>query len=368
MEMIAFFPLLFILFGVLFGLMRGTKKTLIRLMIIMSTTAVLFFITRPITMSVASSMTSGIAADLTERGIPLETVNNMIVGFTAPLVFLVLFIIVNMLSWIFFAIFTRNVERSGKLGGALIGAGAGLFIAIMFMMPLNGYAKFVHDNHVRLTQLVETIEEADIEFDFVDISALDQYMRPIRNFNRNPITRAINTVAQPMFGFLTDRVLDDISDSIEALNDAASTLVDLINALDDGFENITDKDTLTNIGALVDRLTNNPLFSDITLGDIAGIVGDGFDLSQTIPFEQIGADAEQTQSIVNALLDIRLSDFSFEQMFYSLFTVYDLIRDGVQPEEADMMDAMSDVMDALPLNKLPSAIQSLISSFWTISG
>ena len=358
----AFLPLLFIVFGVLFGIMRGTKKTLIRFMIILATTAILFVVTKPITSGVLGSLMSGFAADLTNHGVPVDTVNSLISGLFAPLVFLVLFIVVNMLSWIFFAIFTRGVDPQGKLGGAIIGGIAGLFIAIAFMMPFNGYFKFADENHATLTELVETLEEVDVDFPF-DIGILDDFISPIRSFNQNIVTSTMNHATIPLFNHLTGGILEAITDVIDILGSGAGALRDLINGIENGFGELT-RENMSDIGALLDRVAGNALFDNFTLGSIFGIVSGDVDFTDIVPFDYLdGITNQDIQEIVDALFNLRLSDFNFQQTFTALFDVFQLTEAEPAPPDDEIVTALFVVIDTLPLNLMPQLVRDLIDGF-----
>jgi len=301
-ALLPFLPVLFIVFGVLYGLRRGTKKSIIRLAIIMATTFALFLLCQPITRMIINALpfTADLTRELAEYGIADGMILDTVVGLFAPLVFLILFIIVNAISWIFFAIFTRRVENNGKLGGVIVGFIAGFFISIFFMFPFNGYAS-LHKDLENINTIFETLE---IDAGFME------WLEPLANYNNNAIVRAYNVANRPMFEFATGGVAADIREISEIIRDAA-TLIDMLR---DGIDiqNMTLEDA-TELGEILDRLAAVGIITNTSIGDVLGLIGgDNFDINDLLNLEELdGIDVAKIGELIDEISDIRISDFNF---------------------------------------------------------
>jgi len=343
-TILPFIPIALIVFGVLFGLMRGTKKTIIRMVTIMVTTTVLFFIAMPLTGAVAGSFLGDIETSLVTAGLDIEVAQDFIAALLAPVVFFVLFIVVNMVSWIFFAIFTRKVEKKGRLGGAIAGFVSGVFIAVAFMMPINGYLNFINTKHQQITEIAEVLELDELTD---ALESLNDWMRPLNDYQRNAITRLFNNVNIPLFNMMTNNRFEEVSDIVAEISSALVTIREFISALEQGNFDGLSREQLEEVGAVLDFLTGTFL-SGMSLSDIFGVVAEDFNLGQFIPINQIAwLNPSQVDQAVNMVLEAQISEMSFEELFGA---VYDARQDPV-----DAIDAM--------INQLPSSVRDFINGF-----
>lgn len=166
---------LFVLFGVLYGLGRGAKRSLIRLATVVGFLLLAFFLT-PLTANWIFGWNINIAGN-TPAGwvdeLVLQIQNSNTVEYLAPFIpyvgefavalalaivnivlFLVLYILIKPLSWIVYAIIAKcaapkkdadgNKVKKHAWAGALVGLVQGLVLFFFFMLPFNGIIGIVN--------------------------------------------------------------------------------------------------------------------------------------------------------------------------------------------------------------------------------
>ena len=328
---------LFILFGVLFGLGRGFKRSLIRLATVVGFLLLAFFLT-PFTaqwvfswhINIAGNTPVGWVDELVQR---LQDTNT--VGYLAPVMpylgdfivalalavvnivlFLVLYLIVKPLSWIVYAIIARfaapkkdadgNKIKKHAWAGALIGLVQGLVLFFFFMLPFNGLLGIVNqvatyepvNNEPAQTQSVSAAADEDAADDSVDYDVLTVakqmngatavYTGILRYTGMEFLTKHAFTYETMvrLEGGTKIKIRDDLATGIELVSDVLA-FSEVINRID-----TTDTETgdiwlalqeLTPADYAAARNIVNKFFSlnilqlgDVIIGDLDAIMAEDF--------------------------------------------------------------------------------------------
>jgi len=161
---LAVFMAIVLLFGFLLGLLRGWKKSTLRFFIFVGVSVVVL-LCMPLILKVTSESINinGMSlqeyiASLIENQMPetaevmagaMTMASAMAVAAVGSIVYLVLFIVIQILTWIIYAIcklFLRKNKTAKKRRfiGGLIGLVQGLFVCFVFMIPVAGFTNVVY--------------------------------------------------------------------------------------------------------------------------------------------------------------------------------------------------------------------------------
>ncbi len=327
---------LFVLFGVLYGLGRGAKRSLIRLVTVVGFLLLAFFLT-PLTanwlfhlpINIAGHTPSGWVDELV-----LQLQNSNTVQYLAPVIpyasefalalalaiinivlFLVIYILIKPLSWVVYAIIVKfaapkkdadgNKVKKHAWAGALVGLVQGLVLFFFFMLPFNGLLGVVNqaatyrpDNGgaAGQTQALYAAAATDGDDNEVDVLAVTRqvndataiYTNILRYTGMEFLTKhAFNyeTMARLDNG-TTILIRDDIVTAMELVSDvrAFQTVIDRVeNAQQDtgdiwlALQVITPKD-YESARNLVNKFCSFNLLKigDVIIGDLDKIMQENF--------------------------------------------------------------------------------------------
>ena len=192
----------FVLFGMLFGLIRGVKRAGLRLAIFGGLLVVVFFLT-PVISNALLGMNVNIGGRTPNGHVDamadtvMESLQSSLGKYVAPfgpylreyavgivlaavnlVLFIVLYLVVKVLSWIIYAIVAhfaapKRDKDGNKLPrhrgwGLLVGAVQGVFLFLFFMMPINGMLGIVNQ--------AATYQAAQAKADAQALRAADYYV------------------------------------------------------------------------------------------------------------------------------------------------------------------------------------------------
>lgn len=320
-------PFALIAICVLLGLRRGTNRSLTRLIII-GVTAVLLFFTAGTFIEMAKQIFNPVDM-LGDLDLPADQIEDLAVGLLTPIAFLLLFIIVNFISWIFFAIFVRKIERKGKLGGALIGLVTGVLVSVCFMFPVNGYANFYRDFE-DITGAIQVFGDTELPSD----------LKEIGKYNNSTVVKGYNAICLPLFDKQSRGVSKDIHEISKAVKKAAElNLFDIIENID--FENL-DPDNAEALGELLDAFAHSILLKDVAVGKILSMFVGDLNLNEMLGLDQTDQDK------INAINEIPLGEFNFKDTLRALAE----FQQDPNANPGDQLDAI--------ISTLPKALKDIL--------
>lgn len=210
---IAAFVLMFVISGFLFGLVRGRRRSAIRLVFILVGGFAMFFAAGAITSSIMEIKVSGhtivdhVATALEDVSfIGTGTINvakTLAVALATPFVFGLLFWLWKIISWPIYAAVVakyakkdfdpnnrkqpdKPLRKKGPLWGGLIGALQGFILAFLFLIPIGGVMNMVSasaDSLLEIPQIEQEIGKETLEkiVDYADVYKPVKYFFPGQN-------------------------------------------------------------------------------------------------------------------------------------------------------------------------------------------
>ena len=272
--------LLFILSGVIWGLIRGLKKTAFRFGWILVITIVFFFVVQFITLGlmkmditflnitineghVAKSLNEVAAyllSQIPDFG-PLltrdpETLNillKLVSLLVNPFIFLLLFWLSKILLWPIWAILSRvlikkrrpNGEKKKKYAwfGALVGLFLGMFVGTMTIMPIVGVTELITEVEAS-TSSQEALNEGRYDGYITEVGG-GEFIKLIDSYNNSAVSKALKYTGIEFFSKATFAGLSTttIDDKRITLKEEAKSAILAIDAINDftklNFKNLT---------------------------------------------------------------------------------------------------------------------------------
>ena len=154
------FCVLILLYGAFVGFIRRPRNAFVRLITLLFTALAAFLLAKPVIGMVSETLLSSYEAELMEIPVLSQyiasnpdfygTVGSLAQMLLAPAVFVVLYSVLKILSWIIFKIICaalgKKKKKSGCLGrllGALVGALCGLIGVVVMITPICGYTRLM---------------------------------------------------------------------------------------------------------------------------------------------------------------------------------------------------------------------------------
>lgn len=212
----------------LLGLWRGLFKSALRAVTLIVSLVIALILVNTVLASVTESIADSIVqemssegeyADLLASGLAIDVIKSFILAIVSPILFMVLYFVLNKLLLIVYAIckiFIRPLVALEKksipahrwLGGA-VGVVCALISLAVLMTPIGGYANLMDD----MVTLVDEAEEGEYPEEFVD--AMDE-IKPVTNaLSKNLGVRVPYTLGgNLLFGQLTSFKIETEDDSI----------------------------------------------------------------------------------------------------------------------------------------------------------
>ena len=178
--------LLFVVIGALFGFLRGMNRSLIRLGAFFAAAVLTFFVSGLVTnvmneniviegqtlgqMLLDSIMSNEVAARIFNAS-PLlqEAVLTLPAFVIAVVIFPVVFILLNFISWIVYCVIPKPIFKRKKLAGMGIGAVTGVLIFGMLFAPLFAVLNLLPENSALNEAIDSLVEQEVLEADVADI-------------------------------------------------------------------------------------------------------------------------------------------------------------------------------------------------------
>lgn len=308
----------FVLLGIIFGFARGLKRSVLRMVILISLLVISFFLTPVIVGSLLGVDTSiagqtpvqwynGVSEEivnaLSDAGgnymIPfLSYMQEYSLGFVLAFVniafFFVMYIVVKIVSWVIYAIIAHFMapkrDQDGKklpkhaVGGLLVGALQGVLLFAFFMLPINGMIGVIN----RASQY-EMAESSSITT-AAESSSTDEMKQSFRKLDSS-----LNLYNQIMnytgLQFLTDKAFH-----YQMTVDFDDESVDLVHDINTAWELYIDYAKLEPVVKKINNISDVNGLSKLTAGDyqiLRRYINKVFDLQIIHIADGIIADLDQ---------------------------------------------------------------------------
>ncbi|MCL2755468.1 MAG: CvpA family protein [Firmicutes bacterium] len=211
-----------IVMGLVFGLVRGFKRSLFRLGILFGASLIAFFTAPLIARAFTTIAENQFDEHLMDQGNVGAAVNNFSgltsvfygipIAIIALFVFIVLFYLLKWISWIFYAIFAGKVRhrdaKKGRLLGMVVGVVQGFVIFFFVFIPVNGFINTLN----RIDNYTPEFATAEVRMFDEDINFMAPVNEFIRDWNADIQGSAYGVISRitgmqalggPMFGYLT---------------------------------------------------------------------------------------------------------------------------------------------------------------------
>lgn len=281
--------------GALLGLLRGTNRSILRLVLIIACAVGAFFLMEKVadvilTIKVEGGVTlhESILAGLVEGGELPESVQTLIIALIEIVVglafFLLGFIVLSFLSWLIvfpiLKIFVKPGVKKRRLLGMIIGAIQGVVVAFVLCVPVTG-----------ITNEVQKLSEIEVDGKKIIPVELN-----LEEFTDSEIYKIYNTSGDWFYETLTSKQTEDgtnvsLSDTVDVVvvvTDVVNETTNLatnLNKVSDSEANVQDKvdslknvgDNLINIGTKIDSLSDNAkeVLQQVITDVVGSFVGGG---------------------------------------------------------------------------------------------
>lgn len=213
--------LLILLVNILFGIKRGVHRGLLRLGTLLLAAVAAFFLAKGLSapigdvvmpiVSKAVASNEALSTFLAENPAAGESVGVLVEMLTAPLLFLLCYIVLKVITWVIYFIL-RSVFRIQKpkglfsrvVGGAVMGLGAGLVGVLVFVTPVMGYTNLLSRTATEAENLAQSTPLAEYN---------EQYLAPAV---RTPVASTLyNGIGHKLFKGLTTTQLNGTETDLE---------------------------------------------------------------------------------------------------------------------------------------------------------
>ncbi len=360
----------FLVFGMLFGLGRGAKRSVIRLITFVGLLLVAFFVTPYIAnwvlelnVQIYGQTPREIVTDLSNRLVQFlqENLGDYIVPFQDYIkeyalsivfaglnlvLFFALYLIVKPVSWIIYSIIVHfaapKCDRDGKRlpkyagWGLLVGALQGVMLFVIFMFPFNGVIGVVNqaaayqnaqnqnEHHIVTAAAGHYIDSDDFDFNGVKIGEfLNQVDQPLQMYNNFMKYSGLQYLSNKAFEYqLTIRVKDaedinlvhDLNSGFELfvdVQDVMRVVEKVQNAYDNGRLDLT---SLTENDYQVLRKFVNKAF-DLQILNVANELLGDMDKIFATPFNNDLTKLEGTDVYANSLYGVLIKQATTNRTF-----------------------------------------------------
>ena len=373
--------LLFVVIGALFGFLRGMNRSLIRLGAFLLAAVLTFFVSGLVTnvmneniviegqtlgeMLLQSIMENEISARFFEAS-PLlqEAVLTLPAFVIAVVIFPVVFILLNFISWIVYCVIPKPIFKRKKLAGLGIGAVTGVLIFGMLFAPLFAVINLLPDNNT-LNDVVDTLVEQEvIEADVADIIKSELTAREgfvIKAYNIIGISGAGKLYLSSVSKFEHGAHKTDIPSELDPVFSAAQVLVEagLIKAIGDT-ENPNAILSLFADKAMVSELIGKMFESQLLCSAVPEVLAfamESLALSMKVPADKEAVYNDMMDQIAEA---IKNGDIDYDAIRAFEEAYPDLALDYAPSEDGQITEIMTE-------EEYEAEIQKLVDLTLTIS-
>ena len=347
--------LLFVVIGALFGFLRGMNRSLIRLGAFFAAAVLTFFVSGLVTnalneavviegqtlgqMLLDSIMSNEVAARIFNASPLLQEAVLVLPAFAAAIVvFPVVFILLNFISWIVYCIIPKPIFKRKKLAGMGIGAVTGVLIFGMLFAPLFAVLNLLPENSALNEAIDSLVEQEVLEADVADIikqelEARDKFV--IKAYSLIGISAAGRLYLSNVSKFEYGSHKTNIPDELAPVFSAAQVMVDggLLKALLDS-ENPNAVFTVLADKAVVSELIGEMFKSQLlcsAVPEILAMAMEGLAMSINVPADKEAVYNDMMDKIAEAIKNGNI-DYDaikeFEEAYPDLAIDYAPSEDG----------------------------------------
>ena len=317
--------LLFVVIGALFGFLRGMNRSLIRLGAFFAAAVLTFFVSGLVTnalneavviegqtlgqMLLDSIMSNEVAARIFNASPLLQEAVLVLPAFAAAIVvFPVVFILLNFISWIVYCIIPKPIFKRKKLAGMGIGAVTGVLIFGMLFAPLFAVLNLLPENSALNEAIDSLVEQEVLEADVADIikqelEARDKFV--IKAYSLIGVSAAGRLYLSNVSKFEYGSHKTNIPDELAPVFSAAQVMVDggLLKALLDS-ENPNAVFTVLADKAVVSELIGEMFKSQLlcsAVPEILAMAMEGLAMSINVPADKEAVYNDMMDKIAEAI-------------------------------------------------------------------
>ena len=347
--------LLFVVIGALFGFLRGMNRSLIRLGAFFAAAVLTFFVSGLVTnalneavviegqtlgqMLLDSIMSNEVAARIFNASPLLQEAVLVLPAFAAAIVvFPVVFILLNFISWIVYCIIPKPIFKRKKLAGMGIGAVTGVLIFGMLFAPLFAVLNLLPENSALNEAIDSLVEQEILEADVADIikqelEARDKFV--IKAYSLIGVSAAGRLYLSNVSKFEYGSHKTNIPDELAPVFSAAQVMVDggLLKALLDS-ENPNAVFTVLADKAVVSELIGEMFKSQLlcsAVPEILAMAMEGLAMSINVPADKEAVYNDMMDKIAEAIKNGNI-DYDaikeFEEAYPDLAIDYAPSEDG----------------------------------------
>ena len=347
--------LLFVVIGALFGFLRGMNRSLIRLGAFFAAAVLTFFVSGLVTnvmneniviegqtlgqMLLDSIMSNEVAARIFNASPLLQEAVLVLPAFAAAIVvFPVVFILLNFISWIVYCVIPKPIFKRKKLAGMGIGAVTGVLIFGMLFAPLFAVLNLLPENSALNEAIDSLVEQEVLEADVADIikqelEARDKFV--IKAYSLIGISAAGRLYLSNVSKFEYGSHKTNIPDELAPVFSAAQVMVDggLLKALLDS-ENPNAVFTVLADKAVVSELIGEMFKSQLlcsAVPEILAMAMEGLAMSINVPADKEAVYNDMMDKIAEAIKNGNI-DYDaikeFEEAYPDLAIDYAPSEDG----------------------------------------
>ena len=347
--------LLFVVIGALFGFLRGMNRSLIRLGAFLAAAVLTFFVSGLVTnvmneniviegqtlgqMLLDSIMSNEVAARIFNAS-PLlqEAVLTLPAFVIAVVIFPVVFILLNFISWIVYCIIPKPIFKRKKLAGMGIGAVTGVLIFGMLFAPLFAVLNLLPENSALNEAIDSLVEQEVLEADVADIIKSELTAREgfvIKAYSLIGVSAAGRLYLSNVSKFEYGSHKTNIPDELAPVFSAAQVMVDggLLKALLDS-ENPNAVFTVLADKAVVSELIGEMFKSQLlcsAVPEILAMAMEGLAMSINVPADKEAVYNDMMDKIAEAIKNGNI-DYDaikeFEEAYPDLAIDYAPSEDG----------------------------------------
>ena len=347
--------LLFVVIGALFGFLRGMNRSLIRLGAFFAAAVLTFFVSGLVTnvmneniviegqtlgqMLLDSIMSNEVAARIFNAS-PLlqEAVLTLPAFVIAVVIFPVVFIFLNFISWIVYCIIPKPIFKRKKLAGMGIGAVTGVLIFGMLFAPLFAVLNLLPENSALNEAIDSLVEQEVLEADVADIIKSELTAREgfvIKAYSLIGVSAAGRLYLSNVSKFEYGSHKTNIPDELAPVFSAAQVMVDggLLKALLDS-ENPNAVFTVLADKAVVSELIGEMFKSQLlcsAVPEILAMAMEGLAMSINVPADKEAVYNDMMDKIAEAIKNGNI-DYDaikeFEEAYPDLAIDYAPSEDG----------------------------------------
>jgi len=313
LEVLIFLPIVIIAVGLLVGLLRGTKKSFVRMITMISVVLLTFIVTPFIADGLYNlAFIQDLLKNSLPSNLPPDIVHAVAKGILSAVLFLVLILILLPISFVISRIFTKKAMHKGRLIGGAIGLVGAVVLSFAVMTPINGLMVCFNSLETIMNELNHPLPES---------------LKPLTTYNNKVIPGIYAPITNPLFNILTHDLEGDMAQIAKSLEDNHDTIQEILAS---GFT----PDNIKNLGPLLDSLASINMLGNMTINDLNNLLGGGDMMKSMLGGTNMPPELQTTLDNLN---NAKLSDFNFTALTN---VVADATSSNPQMTDQQMLDAL----------------------------